>query len=245
MTYANLFSHRSGLPDHAGDLLEDLGFDRDAILDQLGKLALNPIDRYVYTNFGLTVAAVRAAELAGETWEDFADRLLYRKLDMHSTNSRFETFRARENRTWGHRRGEDGRFFTATQRNPDAQSPAGGVTSSAHDLIAWVKLQLGDPEMLRKVGLEDFGSIEQTHCRFIDRDSYGYGWNVQSDDKGRVNMLSHSGAFDMGAGTSVALWPQEKLGIVALTNAKPTGGAEALSPKRCAPDSGSCSTMIN
>ena len=33
LTYANLFSHRSGLPDHAGDLLEDLGFDRDAILD--------------------------------------------------------------------------------------------------------------------------------------------------------------------------------------------------------------------
>ena len=229
LTYANLFSHRSGLPDHAGDVLEDLGFDRDTILDQLGKLALNPIDRYAYTNFGLTAAAVRAAELAGETWEDLADRLLYRRLDMHSTSSRFETFRARENRTWGHRRGEDGRFFTAaTQRNPDAQSPAGGVTSSAHDLIAWVKLQLGDRDMLRKVGLEHFEWIEQTHRRYIDEESYGYGWNVQTDDDGRVTMLSHSGAFDMGAGTSVALWPQETLGIVALTNAEPTGAAEAL-----------------
>ena len=90
-----------------------------------------------------------------------------------------------------------------------------------------MKLQLGDPEMLRKVGLEDFGWIQQTHCRFIDGDSYGYGWNVQSDDEGRVDML-RTRAFDMGAGTSVALWPQEKLGIVALTNAEPTGGAEAL-----------------
>ena len=69
LSYANLFAHRSGLPDHAGDLLEDLGFDRDAILKRLGKLALNPIDRYAYTNFGLTAAAVRAAELAGEEWE--------------------------------------------------------------------------------------------------------------------------------------------------------------------------------
>ena len=57
--------------------------------------ALNPIDRYVYPLWA-TVAAVRAAELAGETWEDLADRLLYRKLDMHSTSSRFESFRARE-----------------------------------------------------------------------------------------------------------------------------------------------------
>ena len=228
LTYANLFSHRSGLPDHAGDLLEDLGLDRDTILEKLGELALNPIDRYAYTNFGLTAAAVRAAELTGETWEDLADRLLYRKLDMHSTRSRFDAFRERENRTWGHRRGEDGRFFTGTQRNPDAQSPAGGVTSSAHDLLAWMKLQLGDPDTLGKVGLDNPAWIEQTHRRYIDDESYGYGWNVQIDDTGRVSMLSHSGAFDMGAGTSVALWPQDRLGIVALTNAEPTGAAEAL-----------------
>ena len=227
MTYANLFSHRSGLPDHAGDVLEDLGFDRDTILDRLGKLALNPIDRYAYTNFGLTAAAVRAAELAGETWEDLADRLLYRKLDMHSTSSRFETFRARENRTWG-----IGGVRTAVFHGHAAQ-PRCAVARwrrdvVGDDLIAWLKLQLGDPDMLRKVGLETFEWIEQTHRRYIDQESYGYGWNVQIDDQGRVNMLSHSGAFDMGAGTSVALWPQEKLGIVALTNAEPTGAAEAL-----------------
>ena len=228
LSYANLFAHRSGLPDHAGDLLEDLGFDRDTILERLGKLALNPVDRYAYTNFGLTAAAVRAAELAGEAWEDLADRL-YKKLDMQSTSSRFETFRVRENRTWGHRRDADGRFFTApVQRNPDAQSPAGGVTSSAHDLIQWMKLQLGDGDTLRKAGLEDSSWIEQTHCRYVEGESYGYGWNVEVDDKGRGVMLSHSGAFDMGAGTSVMLWPQEKLGIAALTNAEPTGAAEAV-----------------
>ena len=229
LTYANVFAHRSGLPDHAGDLLEDLGFDRATILERLGKLALNPIDRYAYTNFGLTAAAVRAAELAGEEWEDLADRLLYRKLDMRSTSSRFDVFRARENRTWGHRRGGDGRFFTApVQRNPDAQSPAGGVTSSAQDLIQWMKLQLGDPDTLRKAGLADATSIEQTHRPYLEGEIYAYGWNVHLDGDGRAVMLSHSGAFDMGAGTSVMLWPQDKLGIAALTNAEPTGAAEAL-----------------
>ena len=32
VSVGDLFSHRSGLPDHAGDLLEDLGFDREEIL---------------------------------------------------------------------------------------------------------------------------------------------------------------------------------------------------------------------
>jgi CubicO group peptidase (beta-lactamase class C family) len=31
-TFADLLSHRSGLSTGAGDLLEDLGFDRDTIL---------------------------------------------------------------------------------------------------------------------------------------------------------------------------------------------------------------------
>jgi len=35
VSVADLFAHRSGLHDHAGDLLEDLGFDRDEILHRL------------------------------------------------------------------------------------------------------------------------------------------------------------------------------------------------------------------
>jgi CubicO group peptidase (beta-lactamase class C family) len=231
LTYANLFSHRSGLPDHAGDLLEDLGYERETILGQLGKLALNPLNSYAYTNFGLTAAAVRAAKLVGESWEDLADRLLYHKLGMRSTSSRFDVFNTRENRTWGHRRGEDGRFFHGPQRNPDQQSPAGGVSSSVKDLLAWMKLHLGDPDTLEKVGLDPESWqtwIAGTHRHYLGNEGYGYGWNVTSDDKGTVYQVSHSGAFDMGAATYVALWPLEKIGIVAVTNAEPVGVPEAL-----------------
>ena len=42
VTVADLFSHRSGLPDHAGDLLEDLGYDRAYILDHLRHEPLAP-----------------------------------------------------------------------------------------------------------------------------------------------------------------------------------------------------------
>ena len=47
------------------------------------------------------------------------------------------------------------------------------------------------------------------------------------DELGRVK-LSHSGAFDLGAATTVYLLPSEQLGIVILTNAAPIGVAEAL-----------------
>src|SRR5262249_15674885 len=38
----DMFSHRSGLPDHAGDMLEDLGYDRRDVLDRLRQLPLDP-----------------------------------------------------------------------------------------------------------------------------------------------------------------------------------------------------------
>ena len=42
VTYADLFSHVSGLPDHAGDLLEDLGYDQAHTLNRLRLEPLSP-----------------------------------------------------------------------------------------------------------------------------------------------------------------------------------------------------------
>ena len=55
---------------------------------------------------------------------------------------------------------------------------------------------------------------------------YGLGWNLNYDELGRVT-LGHSGAFMLGAATTVLLVPTEQLGIVVLTNARPLGVAEA------------------
>jgi len=63
LTVADFFAHRSGQPDHAGDLLEDLGYDRRMVLDRLRLLPLGQFrTSYAYTNFGVTAAA-------GASWE--------------------------------------------------------------------------------------------------------------------------------------------------------------------------------
>ncbi len=55
VTAADLFAHRSGLPDHSGNLLEDLGYDRDEILSRHRYYPLKRFrDNWEYTNYGLT-----------------------------------------------------------------------------------------------------------------------------------------------------------------------------------------------
>ena len=64
ITVRDMYAHRSGLPDHAGDLLEDLGFTRAEILFRLRYQRPDSSFRshYAYTNFGMTEGAVAAVK---------------------------------------------------------------------------------------------------------------------------------------------------------------------------------------
>ena len=107
-------------------------------------------------------------------------------------------------------------------------APAGGIISSANDMARWLLLQLGGGEL---DGVRIFSESAQrtmwtphnvlsgpmpgaqehdTHFR-----TYALGWGV-SDFKGRFTA-SHGGAYD-GMFSQVWLMPEERLGVVVLTN---------------------------
>ncbi|MFE0646382.1 serine hydrolase [Streptomyces sp. NPDC058877] len=236
VTVADLFSHRSGLPDHAGDLLEDLGYDRAYVLSHLRDEPLAPFRAsYAYTNFGLTAAAQAVAEEKGVPWEKLAADVLYKPAGMNSTSSRFEDFEQAPDRAWGHVK-VDGAWKPQFVRDPDAQSPAGGVSSTARDMATWLKLQLANGALDGRQIVEA-DALERTHwpesvtgpprAPAGRTGFYGLGWNVGYDDEGRLR-LSHTGAFAQGAHTNVTMLPGEQLGIVVLTNASPVGVADAV-----------------
>jgi CubicO group peptidase (beta-lactamase class C family) len=236
ITVRDFYCHRSGLPDHAGDLLEDLGYTREEVLKRLRyqKPDTSFRSEYAYTNFGITEGAVAAAKAAGKDWEDVSEEKLYVPLGMTSTSSRHQDFIARANRALGHVQ-MDGKWVQKYQREPDAQSPAGGVSSSVNDMAKWMRLQLAGGKFEGKEIVKE-EALAQTHhphmlTGFSPLDSlpafYGLGWNVNYDEEGRLR-LSHSGGFDLGAATNVSLVPAEDLGIVVLTNTNPLGVAEGL-----------------
>src|SRR5258705_2046341 len=79
VSVGDMFAHRSGLPDHAGDMLEDLGYARRYVLERLRQLPLEPFRiSYAYTNFGLTAGAEAVAGSARKSLEDLAHQGLVR-----------------------------------------------------------------------------------------------------------------------------------------------------------------------
>jgi CubicO group peptidase (beta-lactamase class C family) len=236
ITIRDFYAHRSGLPDHAGDLLEDLGLTREEILHRLRYQKPDSSFRshYAYTNFGITEAAVAATKAYNMAWEDASEQKLYRPLGMSSTSSRYADFVARTNKALGHVQ-VNGKWVQKYKRDPDPESPAGGVSSSVNDLARWMRLQLADGQFDgRRIVDEKALSVAHSPQMLTGFNPlnglptfYGLGWNVSYDGEGRLR-LGHSGAFALGAATTVLLVPSEHLGIVVLTNAYPIGLAEGL-----------------
>jgi CubicO group peptidase (beta-lactamase class C family) len=127
VTIRDMYAHRSGLPEHAGDLLEDLGFTRGEILYRLRYQhpATSFRSHYAYTNFGMTEGGIAAAKAYGLDWEKASEQKLYKPLGMTSTSSRYADFVARANKALGHVM-VDGKWVQKFKRDPEAQSPTGG-----------------------------------------------------------------------------------------------------------------------
>ncbi|MFI5863224.1 serine hydrolase [Streptomyces sp. NPDC051546] len=237
VTPADLLSHRSGLPDHAGDLLEDLGYDQAYILDHLRLAPLSPFRAsYAYTNFGFTAGAEAIARSRGATWQKLSADTLFKPAGMTHTSTEFKAFVDSPDHAATHVKGADGTWIPRFVRDPDAQSPAGGVSSTARDMSRWLRLQLSGGTLDGK-RIIPADTLARTHLPEIVSQPpasptgrtgfYGLGWNVGYDDAGRLR-LSHSGAFELGANTSVSMLPLEKLGIVVLTNGAPVGLPDAV-----------------
>jgi CubicO group peptidase (beta-lactamase class C family) len=232
----DLFSHRSGLPDHAGDMLEDLGYDRRHVLERLRDQPLDPFRiSYAYTNFGLTAAAEAVAVGAGKSWEDLSDEVLLKPLGMTSTSYRFADFEARPNRALGHIH-IDGKYEPRYVRDPQPEAPAGGASSSVNDMTHWLTMVLANGNHNGKQIVDDKALLAALTPQIVSSPAsepamrsgfYGFGFNVGTTSAART-QISHSGAFELGTGTNFVILPSADVAIVALSNGTASGVPEAL-----------------
>jgi CubicO group peptidase (beta-lactamase class C family) len=133
----------------------------------------------------------------------------------------------------------EGKVEPVAWRNIDNVAPAGSINSNANDMAGWVRMQLAEgtfdgKRLISAEAIKEMQSPQMT----IHRDpnnlrsypdahflAYGLGWFLH-DYQGR-KVVEHGGAID-GMRAQVALVPEEKLGLVILTNRGGTGLPLAL-----------------
>ena len=227
----DLLSHRSGLGTFSGDLLwYGTGYSAEEVVrrtryvPQAGPFRAS----YGYSNLMFIAAGEVIATVSGMPWQDFVESRILDPLGMDRTVTSTSDLQQMDNVATPHKNRTDG-IIPLAWYNWDAMAAAGGIISSVSDMARWMKLRLNHGSM---DGVDLFGegsswemwtihnpfSISPrarmaeptTHFR-----GYGLGWSL-NDYHGRL-VASHGGGYD-GMFSRVVLVPEERLGIVVLTN---------------------------
>jgi CubicO group peptidase (beta-lactamase class C family) len=228
VSLADLLSHRTGLQP-ANTAWYRTGIGRAEILRRVRFLepAAPFRTQQVYNNALYVVAGELTAAAAGTTWEELVRTRLLRPLGMSRTMVGMPST-VSGNVASPHTL-IDGRQQPIPFGDYVSTAPAGGIESTARDLVRWLQFQLGDGTFDGRRILSP-GALQAMHepwvlipttpqmraarqVRFFG--GYGLGWNVM-DYRGH-KLLWHSGTAD-GILTYMALVPERRLGMVVMTN---------------------------
>lgn len=225
MTARDLLSHRSGLPRH--DLVwYGSSKNREELFKSLQYLEPTASFRgaWQYQNLMFMTAGYLVERMTGSSWEAYTKERIFDPLEMTGANFSVEKMANSDNAAIGYGE-ENDELVRLPYRNIDAIGPAGSINASAKEMANWVMAQLNegkykDSEVLPADKVKEMHKPNMIVSNNLSDEyffysMYGMGWFI-TDYRG-VHMVQHGGNID-GFSAMVALAPDEKFGMVILTN---------------------------
>jgi CubicO group peptidase (beta-lactamase class C family) len=229
MTVRDLLCHRSGLA--RGDLMwYGSAYSREEIMRRTRflKPSWSFRNQFGYQNLMYLAAGQIIPAVTGQSWDDFIKERFFKQLDMSSSSTSIKSFKTSDNIATPHAK-IDEKVVTIPWRNIDNIAPAGSINSNVLEMTAWVRLQLNQGTFTGKRLLSSgaINEMQKSHsiipidppwslmfpeAHFLN---YGLGWFLY-DYRGR-KVVDHGGNID-GMSALVAFIPEEKIGLVILTN---------------------------
>ena len=246
MTIRDLLTHRSGLGLGEGDLLfwPHTTFTRNEIVYRLR--FMKPVSsfrsRFAYSNLMYIAAGQVILAVTGKSWEDYVRERIFTPLGMTTSNLNNTDWASGADYAWPHIR-LDGKLQAIGFVSEESWAPAGSINSSAAEMAKWVLLQLNhgkfpdreghlfseqcaaemwSPQTIAPARNPPFMPAATAKPNFA---AYGLGWGLR-DYRGHM-QIGHSGAV-AGFVSRVQMVPDERLGVVILTNAEEEGALDSI-----------------
>ncbi|MGH9381217.1 MAG: serine hydrolase [Thermoanaerobaculia bacterium] len=227
LTPRDLVTHRSGLPRH--DLLwyNNNELSRAEVVDRLAYLEPSADLRvkYQYKNLMYLTAGHLIEVLTGGSWEDAVRTRLLGPLGMERTNFSVDASQEDADHALPYRENDDGELEEIPFRRVDLVGPAGSINSSVREMSRWLRFNLdggevGGKPLIEATTLAEIHSPQMTTGALperpeISQSTYGLGWGIDSYRGHR--RVQHTGGID-GFSTSVMLFPDNRIRLVAFTN---------------------------
>lgn len=229
VTARHLLTHTSGID---GDHFLDLGRGEDVLeryVQTCGELAqvVPPGAAWSYCNTGFAIAGRVIEKLTGQTYDEaLAERLLNPLGMTHSSTLPEEALRHRA--AFGHVPGPEGLELAPVVATPRTMGPAGGLATSAADVLAFARLLLEGgiaADGTRLLSAETIAAAWQPQVVVPDP-SLGSAWGLgfRVDDWDGTRLVGHDGGT-VGQGASLRIVPEHKVAVVVLGNGPGLGEA--------------------
>jgi CubicO group peptidase (beta-lactamase class C family) len=230
VTIKDLLCHRVGLGTFSGDVIwykSDL--TSEEIIRRLKYLEpkYNFRDGYGYSNVMYITAGEVIKQVTGKTWGENVQERILDPVGMDRTIYSLKDLDNRGNYATPHAF-EEGENIPIPFVDWEEIAALGGIISSVNDMSKWMIFNMnhgiiGNDTLLtpasRNIIWKMHNSFTVDHTKANDFDThfrgYGLGWGL-ADYHGRLRV-SHGGGYD-GMISSVNMIPDEKLGVVVLTN---------------------------
>lgn len=227
VTVGQLFNHTAGWE---GDLSDDTGGGDDALERYVAKMAtikqVTPLGSTVsYNNASLSLAGRLIEKVTGLTFEKAIAELLLRPLGMDDTYF-FPADVMTRRFAVGHNL-KDGTVSVARPWGmPRAANPAGGMSATARDQLAWARFHLGDgtaPDGTRLLSRESLDLMKRPIAHMPGSalgDAVGISWLLNT--KGGLTTVGHGGTT-IGQHSEFVMVPERDFAVISMTNCGPNG----------------------
>lgn len=217
ITISDLLAHRSGLRAFDGDLLwYGTDYTTQKIIEKIQHYPIKGSFRldFNYNNVMYLVAGRIIEKVSGSHWNEFVQTKIFDVLGMKSSSAKFSEFTKKEKYVRPHIANKP-----IVPISLDNAASAGGIYSSIDDMLLWLQMCLNKGTLNKKQVLSrnNFETMTSPKIPLDNRSSgsYGFGWYIDYEDSKKV--LYHGGGMP-GYKSIVALYPEEKIGVVVLTN---------------------------
>lgn len=234
VTIRQALGHRTGLPT-ANMLWRSGAFDGNEILARLRwlKPVAAPGEKFIYNSNMYLVLGQLVEQVSGQKWDDFLHSELFVPLGMKSTSADSSGIKARENVAAPHA-SDGGKLQRISRYCPDVIALGGAIHSNVLDMAQWLKAHLDGGvsdgrQIISKVRLQEMHTAPQQAEKRdpadprdprVSMENYGLGWFF--NDHGGRQVVEHSGNSN-GFVSWIAMIPEERLGLVVLSNQHNTG----------------------
>lgn len=245
MRIRDLLAHRSGLSLGAGDLLywPTTSYSNREVAERLRYVPIKGgfREQYAYDNILFGVAQLVIEQAGGMPYEQFLRTRVFAPLGMDRTRFNSDRLEPGDDVATGYAKaqllnGMPSKLQPAPRMTWSNVAGAGGIYSSVNDMAKWLRVQLdggvisGEGEQAKRLFTEarqramwtmltpipvSKPSVPELAAAAPNFAGYGEGWML-SDYRGR-KLVWHTGGWP-GMVSRVTLVPEQKLGVIVLTN---------------------------